>query len=62
MFVIFLFQPVLVYMSKVDGKFNFSPVSVNFLIEVTKVIFAMVMLLIQVNLIIVMVMFSRKLF
>ncbi|KMS95544.1 hypothetical protein BVRB_007280 [Beta vulgaris subsp. vulgaris] len=40
-------QPVLVYMSKVDGKFNFSPVSVNFLTEVTKVIFAIVMLLIQ---------------
>ncbi|KAL2922227.1 CMP-sialic acid transporter 3 [Bienertia sinuspersici] len=40
-------QPVLVYMSKVDGKFNFSPVSVNFLTEITKVIFAMVMLLIQ---------------
>ncbi|XP_021757020.1 CMP-sialic acid transporter 3-like [Chenopodium quinoa] len=40
-------QPVLVYMSKVDGKFNFSPVSVNFLTEVMKVIFAMVMLLIQ---------------
>ncbi|CAM8998474.1 unnamed protein product [Rhodiola kirilowii] len=41
------FQPILVYMSKVDGKFNFSPVSVNFLTEVTKVIFAIVMLLIQ---------------
>ncbi|XP_057524258.1 CMP-sialic acid transporter 5-like [Amaranthus tricolor] len=40
-------QPVLVYMSKVDGKFNFSPVSVNFLTEVTKVVFAIVMLLIQ---------------
>ncbi|CAO2821684.1 unnamed protein product [Amaranthus hypochondriacus] len=40
-------QPILVYMSKVDGKFKFSPVSVNFLTEVTKVIFAIVMLLIQ---------------
>ncbi|CAO2838430.1 unnamed protein product [Amaranthus hypochondriacus] len=40
-------QPVLVYMSKVDGKFNFSPVSVNFLTEVMKVVFAIVMLLIQ---------------
>ncbi|KNA04493.1 hypothetical protein SOVF_199220 [Spinacia oleracea] len=40
-------QPVLVYMSKVDGKFNFSPVSVNFLTEIMKVIFAIVMLLIQ---------------
>ncbi|KAL9844003.1 putative nucleotide-sugar transporter [Arabidopsis thaliana] len=40
-------QPVLVYMSKVDGKFNFSPISVNFLTEIAKVIFAMVMLLFQ---------------
>lgn len=40
-------QPILVYMSKVDGKFNFSPISVNFLTEVAKVIFALVMLLIQ---------------
>ncbi|XP_028759834.1 CMP-sialic acid transporter 3 [Neltuma alba] len=40
-------QPILVYMSKVDGKFNFSPISVNFLTEVTKVVFAIVMLLIQ---------------
>ncbi|KAL1189727.1 CMP-sialic acid transporter 3 [Cardamine amara subsp. amara] len=40
-------QPVLVYMSKVDGKFNFSPISVNFLTEIAKVIFAVVMLLIQ---------------
>ncbi|GAB2233301.1 hypothetical protein Droror1_Dr00002521 [Drosera rotundifolia] len=40
-------QPILVYMSKVDGKFNFSPVSVNFLTECTKVLFAVVMLLFQ---------------
>ncbi|VVB06242.1 unnamed protein product [Arabis nemorensis] len=40
-------QPVLVYMSKVDGKFNFSPISVNFLTEIAKVIFAIVMLLLQ---------------
>lgn len=40
-------QPVLVYMSKVDGKFKFSPISVNFLTEVTKVLFATVMLLFQ---------------
>ncbi|GJS75602.1 CMP-sialic acid transporter 3-like protein [Tanacetum coccineum] len=40
-------QPILVYMSKVDGKFNFSPISVNFLTEVTKVVFALIMLLIQ---------------
>jgi hypothetical protein len=41
------FQPILVYMSKVDGKFNFSPISVNFLTEITKVFFAVVMLLLQ---------------
>ncbi|KAL8217298.1 hypothetical protein R6Q57_024135 [Mikania cordata] len=29
-------QPILVYMSKVDGKFKFSPISVNFLTEVAK--------------------------
>ncbi|GMY18718.1 CMP-sialic acid transporter 3-like isoform X2 [Fagus crenata] len=40
-------QPILVYMSKVDGKFVFSPISVNFLTEAAKVIFAIVMLLIQ---------------
>lgn len=42
-------QPILVYMSKVDGKFNFSPISVNFLTEITKVFFAIVMLFLQVN-------------
>ncbi|RDY03896.1 CMP-sialic acid transporter 3, partial [Mucuna pruriens] len=41
------FQPILVYMSKVDGKFNFSPISVNFLTEIAKVFFAIVMLLLQ---------------
>ncbi|OAY73956.1 CMP-sialic acid transporter 4 [Ananas comosus] len=40
-------QPILVYMSKVDGKFKFSPISVNFLTEVAKVLFAIVMLLFQ---------------
>ncbi|MED6185395.1 CMP-sialic acid transporter 3 [Stylosanthes scabra] len=40
-------QPILVYMSKVDGKFNFSPISVNFLTEIAKVFFAIVMLLFQ---------------
>ena len=51
MYLCFLFlQPILVYMSKVDGKFMFSPVSVNFLTEATKIIFAIVMLLIQVYL------------
>lgn len=42
------FQPMLVYMSKVDGGFKFSPISVNFLTEVAKVIFAITMLLFQV--------------
>jgi hypothetical protein len=35
-------------MCKVDGKFKFSPVSVNFLTEITKVIFAIIMLFFQV--------------
>ncbi|CAL9126202.1 unnamed protein product [Musa textilis] len=43
-----LLQPILVYMSKVGGKFKFSPLSVNFLTEVAKVLFAIVMLLFQV--------------
>ncbi|XP_062228579.1 CMP-sialic acid transporter 3 [Phragmites australis] len=40
-------QPILVYMCKVDGKFKFSPISVNFLTEITKIIFAIVMLFFQ---------------
>nr|XP_010912128.1 CMP-sialic acid transporter 5 isoform X2 [Elaeis guineensis] len=40
-------QPILVYMSKVDGRFKFSPISVNFLTEVTKVLFAIIMLSFQ---------------
>lgn len=44
-----LYQPILVYMSKVDGKFEFSPISVNFLTEAAKVLFAVVMLLLQVQ-------------
>jgi UDP-galactose transporter len=40
-------QPILVYISKVDGKFLFSPVSVNFLTEFMKVVFAIGMLLWQ---------------
>uniref|UniRef100_A0A5B6ZI28 Putative CMP-sialic acid transporter 2 n=1 Tax=Davidia involucrata TaxID=16924 RepID=A0A5B6ZI28_DAVIN len=40
-------QPILVFMSKVDGSFKFSPISVNFLTEATKVLFAIVMLLLQ---------------
>ncbi|KAI3724734.1 hypothetical protein L2E82_36522 [Cichorium intybus] len=42
-------QPILVYMCKVNGKFNFSPISVNFSTEIAKVIFALVMLLIQIS-------------
>ncbi|CAD7695480.1 unnamed protein product [Ostreobium quekettii] len=39
-------QPILVHMSKnEDGKFSYNPVSVNFLTEVCKVAFALVMLL-----------------
>lgn len=37
------------YVSKVDGKFLFSPVSVNFLTEFMKVVFAIGMLLWQVS-------------
>lgn len=48
LFFYFLYQPILVYMSKVDGKFEFSPISVNFLTEAAKVLFAVVMLLLQV--------------
>ncbi|XP_015572196.1 CMP-sialic acid transporter 4 isoform X1 [Ricinus communis] len=40
-------QPILVYMSKVDGQFKFSPISVNFLTEAAKVLFAILMLCIQ---------------
>ncbi|KAF8402265.1 hypothetical protein HHK36_013217 [Tetracentron sinense] len=40
-------QPILVFMSKVDGSFKFSPISVNFLTEVAKVLFAIVMLFFQ---------------
>ncbi|KAH6809188.1 UDP-galactose transporter 6 [Perilla frutescens var. frutescens] len=40
-------QPVLVFMSKVDGRFMFSPISVNFLTEIAKVLFAIAMLIFQ---------------
>ncbi|KAL8483156.1 hypothetical protein ACS0TY_026006 [Phlomoides rotata] len=40
-------QPVLVFMSKVDGRFKFSPISVNFLTEIAKVLFAITMLIFQ---------------
>ncbi|XP_039025852.1 CMP-sialic acid transporter 3-like [Hibiscus syriacus] len=39
--------PILVYISKVNGGFEFSPISVNFLTELAKVIFAIIMLLFQ---------------
>uniref|UniRef100_A0A2P2MQF0 CMP-sialic acid transporter 2 n=2 Tax=Rhizophora mucronata TaxID=61149 RepID=A0A2P2MQF0_RHIMU len=52
-------QPVLVYMSKVDGGFKFSPISVNFLTEGAKVLFAIVMLLFQVQLIVFAPSFTR---
>lgn len=39
-------QPILVHMSKnAEGKFSYNPVSVNFLTEVCKVLFALVVLL-----------------
>ncbi|KAL7106106.1 hypothetical protein ACP275_07G090600 [Erythranthe tilingii] len=41
------FQPILVFMSKVDGRFKFSPISVNFLTEVAKLVFAILMLIFQ---------------
>eukprot|EP00898_Chlorokybus_atmophyticus_P007478 jgi/Chlat1/7731/Chrsp66S07322 len=37
-------EPILVHMSKVEGRFLFNPVSVNFLTEIAKVLFASVML------------------
>ncbi|KAK9292281.1 hypothetical protein L1049_020245 [Liquidambar formosana] len=40
-------QPILVFMSKVDGSFKFSPISVNFLTEAAKVLFAIIMLLFE---------------
>ncbi|XP_052199566.1 CMP-sialic acid transporter 3-like [Diospyros lotus] len=40
-------QPILVYSTKVDGGFKFSPLSVNFLTEIVKVLFAIIMLLLQ---------------
>lgn len=46
--IVCLLQPILVYISKVDGKFLFDPVSVNFLTELAKVAFAMCMLLFAV--------------
>lgn len=48
-FFFFFPQPILVYICKMDGKLSFNAISVNFLTEVAKVIFALIMLLIQVN-------------
>jgi hypothetical protein len=43
-------QPVLVHLSKNDkGKFSFNPLSVNLMVEVFKVVFALVVLLILVS-------------
>lgn len=43
-------QPVLVHMSKnAQGKFSFNPVSVNFLVEVVKTVFAIIMLMTYVS-------------
>ena len=43
-------QPVLVHMSKnTQGKFSFNPISVNFLVEVVKIIFAIIMLMTYVS-------------
>lgn len=39
-------QPVLVHLSKnKEGKFSFNPVSVNLLVEVTKTVFALLVLI-----------------
>ncbi|KAL8474129.1 hypothetical protein ACS0TY_030824 [Phlomoides rotata] len=40
-------QPVLVFMSKVDDRFKFSPIRVNFLTGIAKVFFAITMLIFQ---------------
>ena len=43
-------QPVLVHMSKnKQGKFSFNPVSVNLMVEVSKTLFALVVLIIYVS-------------
>ena len=41
--------PVLVHMSKVDGKFPFHPVSINLLVEVAKTLFATAVLCLYVR-------------
>ncbi|CAI7869677.1 unnamed protein product [Closterium sp. NIES-53] len=42
-------QPILVFMSKVDGKFLFNPISVNFLSELFKLTFAIIIIFFQVG-------------
>jgi hypothetical protein len=43
-------QPVLVHLSKnKDGKYNFNPVSVNFMVELTKTTIALIVLLVVVR-------------
>lgn len=43
-------QPVLVHLSKNDkGKFSFNPISVNLMVEIFKVVFALIVLLILVS-------------
>lgn len=43
-------QPVLVHLSKnAQGTFSFNPVSINFLVEVVKTIFAIIMLILYVS-------------
>ena len=41
--------PVLVHMSKVDGRFPFHPVSLNLLVELAKVLFAAAVLGVHVR-------------
>lgn len=47
--LVLFWQPILVYMAKVDGKFLFAPVSVNFLTEAVKIFFTLVGLLWHVS-------------
>eukprot|EP00850_Spirogloea_muscicola_P020954 SM000232S07924 [mRNA] locus=s232:50599:54799:- [translate_table: standard] len=42
-------QPILVHMSKVDGKFLFSPISVNLLVELAKMVFAIIIIIVQIR-------------
>ena len=44
----FVWQPILVHLSKVGNEFQFNPVSVNLLTEVVKLIFASTMVFLEV--------------